>query len=183
MLTVRSHTLVGLLAWWWTTDLHPSSSTTCKITLLHATQKGTKTIPRSFPLLWARRKRYLAIDGKWILIPSNNKKESATNGKAAASRRALCVYLVLDTSCSHAIRDMREAWDRRSRRQSCFVRCVLGLSCCPASSWFARSSLFVFHSFLCLSAGSLSPDAIAMAWYMSIIHRPRVGLLGTLCIS
>lgn len=103
MLTVRSHTLVGLLAWWWTTDLHPSSSTTCKITLLHATQKGTKTIPRSFPLLWARRKRYLAIDGKWILIPSNNKKESATNGKAAASRRALCVYLVLDTSCPRAV--------------------------------------------------------------------------------
>jgi hypothetical protein len=41
--------------------------------------------------------------------------------------------LVLDTSCSHAIRDMREAWEKQAA-ELFFVRCVLGLSCCPASS-------------------------------------------------
>jgi len=58
-------------------------------------------IPCSFPLLWTRRKHYLAMNCKWdsytnfFLMP---------NAKAAASRHA-CIFL--DTKCSRAICDMR----------------------------------------------------------------------------
>jgi hypothetical protein len=106
-------------------------------------------IPCSFPLLWTRRKHYLAMNCKW---DSYTKFFLMPNAKAAASRHA-CIFL--DTKCIRAICDMRSL-DREAGRAVWWSIWVV-LHSFHTSSWFTRSSLsFSVSLRLSLSLGSFA---------------------------